>query len=106
MKLFRKDKKGQTAIEYAVLLIIIMGSFIGIQNYVKRGMQGRWKSAVDELGDQYDPRTAFTKVTQNIYSNTNTTIVALNTAGGYWTRRIDDTISQEQKTGYESSGAY
>lgn len=104
--MFRMTKKGQTSIEYAVLLIIIIGAFIGIQNYMKRGVQGRWKAAVDELGDQYDPRTADTSLKQTLYTNTNTTIVALNTYGGYWTKRTDDTISREQKTGYESAGPY
>ena len=60
--IFRRDKKGQSVLEYTVLLIVLMGAFIGIQNYMKRGVQGRWKASIDELGEQYDPRTADTNL--------------------------------------------
>ena len=104
--IFRRNKKGQSALEYALLLIVLMGAFIGIQNYMKRGVQGRWKASVDELGDQYDPRTADTNLRQTLSSSTNTQIIALNTFGGYWTHRTDVSVSTEQKTGYTSVGAY
>ena len=104
--IFSKNKKGQSALEYAVLLIVLMGAFIGIQNYMKRGIQGRWKASVDELGDQYDPRTADTNIRETLSSSTNTSIIALNTLGGYWTKRTDVSSSAERKTGYTSIGAY
>jgi Flp pilus assembly pilin Flp len=104
--IFSRNKKGQSAVEYTVLLILLMGAFIGIQNYMKRGVQGRWKASVDELGDQYDPRTADTDIRETQSSLTNTSIIALNTLGGYWTKRTDASISQEQKSGYTSTGSY
>ena len=39
-------------------------------------------------------------------STTNTTIIALNTQGGYWTKRMDESSSTEQKTGSITVGAY
>ena len=104
--IFRKNKKGQTAVEYVTILILCIGAFLTIQNYVKRGIQGRWKAHVDELGDQYDPRTAVTSITETLSSNTNTAIIVMNTEGGYWTSRTDHTISTETKTGNTSVGAY
>jgi Flp pilus assembly pilin Flp len=104
--IFSRNKKGQSAVEYTVLLILLMGAFIGIQNYMKRGVQGRWKASVDELGDQYDPRTADTDLRETQSSQTNTSIISLNTLGGYWTKRTDASISQEQKSGYTSTGSY
>lgn len=104
--MLKHNKKGQTAVEYAVLLIIVLGAFLGIQNYVKRGIQGRWRDAVDGLGDQYDPRTADTQLRHTLSSSTNTLIKTYNTEGGYWTRRTDESVSTERKTGYTSSGAY
>ena len=101
-----KKNKGQTALEYTVLLIVVMGALLTAQNYVKRGIQGRWKESVDQLGDQYDPRTAETSLTQTMESNTNTVIIAMNTTEGYWTRRTDDTVTAERKEGYTSVGAY
>jgi len=53
-KLLRKFK-GQSTLEYAVLIIIIIGALLSIQVYIKRGIQGRLKSAADDIGDQYSP---------------------------------------------------
>ncbi|MCP3685697.1 MAG: hypothetical protein GY861_23875 [bacterium] len=51
-KKFRKIK-GQSTVEYAVLIAIVIAALISIQMYIKRGVQGRLKSAADDIGDQY-----------------------------------------------------
>lgn len=48
-------KKGQSTLEYAILIIIIMAALLSIQVYIKRGVQGRLKSAADDIGDQFSP---------------------------------------------------
>jgi len=101
-----RKRGGQTAVEYTVMIIVLIGAFLAMQNYMKRGVQGRWKAHVDELGDQYDPRTADTNLRTTLSSQTNTEIISMNTAVGYWTRRRDATVSTERKTGYTSVGAY
>lgn len=52
---YLKKMKGQSTMEYAILIIIIIGALISIQVYIKRGVQGRLKSAADDIGDQYSP---------------------------------------------------
>jgi hypothetical protein len=42
-------------LEYAILIIIIIGALLSIQIYIKRGVQGRLKSATDDIGDQFSP---------------------------------------------------
>jgi len=49
------QKRGQSTLEYAVLMIVIIAALISIQTYIKRGIQGRLKSASDDIGDQYSP---------------------------------------------------
>ena len=49
----RKRQKGQSTLEYAILIIIIIGALLSIQVYIKRGVQGRLKSATDDIGDQF-----------------------------------------------------
>ncbi|OGX28314.1 MAG: hypothetical protein A2705_02165 [Omnitrophica WOR_2 bacterium RIFCSPHIGHO2_01_FULL_52_10] len=51
----RRRKKGQSTLEYAVLIIIIIGALLSIQVYIKRGIQGRLKGATDDIGDQFSP---------------------------------------------------
>jgi hypothetical protein len=102
----RGYRKGQTTLEYIVLLIIVMGALLAISNYFKRGLQGRWKAAIDDMGDQYDPRVADSSVRHVLTQNTNTIIITMNDVGGYWTQRTDDSLSTEQKTGDVTIGAY
>ncbi len=52
---FLKKIKGQSTLEYAVLIIIIIGALLSIQVYIKRGLQGRMRSATDDIGDQFSP---------------------------------------------------
>ncbi len=47
--------RGQSTLEYAVLIIIIIAALLSIQVYIKRGVQGRLKSSTDEIGDQFSP---------------------------------------------------
>ena len=51
----KKRQKGQSTLEYAILIIIIIGALLSIQVYIKRGVQGRLKSAADDIGDQFSP---------------------------------------------------
>jgi len=51
----KKRQKGQSTLEYAILIIIIIGALLSIQVYIKRGVQGRLKSATDDIGDQFSP---------------------------------------------------
>lgn len=102
----RKIRKGQTTIEFVTVLIIVIGALVAMSNYMKRGIQGRWKASVDAMGDQYDPRFGDTSMRHLLASNTATSIVTVNNATGYWTTRVDVTNSLEQKTGYEGVDGY
>ena len=104
--MFLKHKKGQTALEYLVLIIIVIGALLAVQNYFKRGLQGRWKAAMDDMGDQYDPRAADSAVRYTLTQSTNTSIFTMNDAGGYWTQRTDESLSTERKQGNVQAGAY
>lgn len=68
-KFFRK-KKGQSTLEYAVLIIIVIGALLSIQVYIKRGVQGRLKSATDDIGDQFSVGNTNVRRTVKVKSNT------------------------------------
>lgn len=73
MRINLKGKNGQTTLEYAILVMIIIGALLTIQSYIKRGIQGRVKSSADDIGEQYDPgNTNYVKITNSI-SNTRQT---------------------------------
>jgi uncharacterized protein (UPF0333 family) len=51
------NRKGQSTLEYALIIAVVVGGLLLMQYYVKRGYAGRLKSASDEMGEQYDPTT-------------------------------------------------
>ena len=71
-KLFAK-MKGQSTLEYAVLVIIIIGALLTIQTYIKRGVQGRLKSSSDDIGDQFSPNNTNAHKDTHVISNTQET---------------------------------
>lgn len=68
-KLFKRSK-GQSTLEYAVLIIVIIGALLAIQTYIKRGVQGRLKSSTDDIGDQFSPGNTNVIKTTRTTSNT------------------------------------
>jgi cytoskeletal protein RodZ len=50
---YLNKKRGQSTLEYAVLIVVIIGALLTIQVYIKRSVQGRMKQASDDIGDQY-----------------------------------------------------
>ena len=52
---FLRKKKAQSTVEYAILIIIIIGALLTIQVYIKRGIQGRLRTASDDIGEQFSP---------------------------------------------------
>lgn len=67
---FINQKKGQSTLEYAVLVMIIIAALLTIQNYVKRGVQGRLKSSSDDIGDQYSVGNTNSIKTTHVTSKT------------------------------------
>jgi len=58
------ERKGQSTVEYALIIGVIVASLVAMQTYVKRGLQARYHDGVqflasetDELGstNQYEP---------------------------------------------------
>jgi Flp pilus assembly pilin Flp len=52
--MFRK-KRGQSALEYALVISVAVLALIAINVYMKRGVQGRLKASTDQIGKQFDP---------------------------------------------------
>ncbi len=101
-----KNQKGQSTVEYVVLIIVVIGVFIAMQSYFKRGLQGRWKSALDDFGEQYDPQVMNSDVTYRLTSNVETRLRFVDAAGGKWTMRTDVSNSVDSKTGYSRVSGY
>jgi len=106
--MINKKNRGQTTLEYVLIIIIFLGAFIAMSAYVKRGFSGRWKSAIDNLGEQYDPRVADSSIRHQLSSTTDTDIIVIDdtVANLTYTSRTDTTSSVERKTGNIVIGSY
>ena len=88
---YLNQRRGQSTLEYAVLIVVIIGALLTIQVYIKRGVQGRLKSAADDIGDQYsDGNTNAIQTTVRL-SNTQETF----NAGVAATSIVGNEISNE-----------
>ena len=73
---YLNQRRGQSTLEYAVLATVIIGALLTIQVYIKRGVQGRLKSAADDIGDQYSDGNTNAIKTINRSSSTEETFNA------------------------------
>lgn len=68
---------GQSTVEYAVLLAIVASAIIGMQVYLKRGIQGRIRDLADQISaTQYEQGRTRSNTTTNQNLSLNTTIAA------------------------------
>lgn len=63
------NRKGQSTVEYALVIAVVVAGLLLMQHYVKRGYAGRLKSAADEMGEQYDPTAYSANFAINRQSN-------------------------------------
>jgi Flp pilus assembly pilin Flp len=67
-----RNRRGQSILEYAILMVIVIAALLSLQTYIKRGIQGRLKQATDDIGEQFGTNTTFNKTTKS-YSSTKET---------------------------------
>jgi Flp pilus assembly pilin Flp len=108
-----RNRRGQSILEYTVILVIILGVVIAMKDYVKRGIQGRWKAATDDFGDQYDPQAVNSNILYSTEANSQSLVTMVNgidnssgvAVPGQWTNRLDTSNSLETKTGFTQVGS-
>ncbi len=94
--------KGQSTLEYAVLIIIIVAALLSIQMYIKRGVQGRLKTSTDDIGDQFSPdNTNAVKMTATHRHSVDQEGLAIGGAAGQG--KTTSTIDQESTKTTEKS---
>ena len=92
--------RGQSTLEYAILVVVVIVALIGIQAYLKRGISGRMRDSADQIGDQFSPEyTQYNFVTDS-YAVINEEQDAYQTTTRYdtqWTQRYgNETIANFQ----------
>ncbi|MDO8661642.1 MAG: hypothetical protein Q7K98_00255 [Candidatus Omnitrophota bacterium] len=107
--MWKINKKGQSTAEYAIVIGLVVAAIVAMQIYVKRGLQGKVKDAVDykDAGDtvtgtttQYEPYYSSSTMTSTRAASEKAEV----TTGGGVTRTISgEDIST--RTGSQTIGA-
>ena len=93
-------RKGQSTLEYAILIVVVIMALIAIQAYLKRGVQGMMRDSADQIGEQFAPESTTYNFTTTSHSVTNEE----QDTAGVTTTRYSDTWSD--RTGDETVGNY
>lgn len=109
--MFMGRKKGQSVLEYGILLALILAALLIMQFYVKRAYQGRLKAESDQIGeDHYAPR--HTTISSRVVTNSNTTsytgvdtISGHSVPAGVTVTATNSTTSSEQNESIDSFAA-
>ena len=66
-------KKAQSSLEFAIVIFAIIAALLAMQVYIRRGLQGKLRSAADELSiQQYEPGRMESDITITQGSNIDT----------------------------------
>jgi hypothetical protein len=50
-------RKGQSSLEYALVISVVIAALVMLNEYIKKAMQGRLKESTDQIGDQFHPHS-------------------------------------------------
>lgn len=95
-----KQLRGQTVLEYALLLAAVVAGLVMMQIYAKRGLQGKYKIYGDNLGSQYSPGrvTDSTIATVTLSNSSESSNNGLTTVTSSETKSVNnnETVAREQ----------
>jgi uncharacterized protein (UPF0333 family) len=85
--MFRR-KRGQSTLEYALIIAVVVVALIAIVNYMRKAMIGRSKASSDQIGRQFDPAGGYKNAWETSGSGTTITNEDRNVATGATTNEI------------------
>ena len=96
--MFCARTRGQSTLEYVILIGFVVAALIFMGVYMRRGVQGKLRESTDQIGEQY----TYNNTTSNYTTTTNMHQTETMTAGGITTTNID--INEQNRSGGESIG--
>jgi hypothetical protein len=107
------SRRGQSTMELAFTIAVVSAALVAMSVYMKRAISGRYRSAADTVGEQYDPRRTTSDLVQTFRSTATTTSTLLidQNVNGVTVNSMQHVTniapggSVSDKTGTESIGA-
>ena len=63
------NRTGQSAVEYAVMIAVVIAALLALNIYIKRGFMGRYRNYGDQAGSQFSFANGTTNLVENIVSS-------------------------------------
>ena len=103
-------RRGQSALEYGALVVVVAAALAGMAVYMKRAVSGKLRSSSDSVGEQYHPRATTSNLTMSTRGTTKTTSTMLidQIVAGTKVNVLESTTVSDQttnRTGTEDVGA-
>jgi hypothetical protein len=92
--------KGQSTLEYVILIGFVVAALIAIGVYMKRGIQGRLKESSDQVGEQYSAGNTTSLYTTRVNMSQTENMLP----GGATTTNINQ--NEQRKSGSETVSDY
>ena len=96
--MFTRNLRGQSTLEYVILVGFVVAALIAMGFYMKRGFEGRLRESTDQVGQQYSAGN-----TNSSYTTTTNMTQSENVNAGVTSTDISQ--NQQVKTGSETLGA-
>jgi len=91
-----RTSKAQSTLEYALLVAVVVGALLWMQNYLKRAVQGKLAASANDIGEQYSP--GLTKIDETIDIGGSSTKIEEVTSKGFGGTTQTTITGGEQKT--------
>lgn len=86
-------RSGQSTLELAIMLAVIVLAFVGLQNYVRNAAAGRLKSSADSISQTlFNAHNGTSNLTINRVTQDTVTAVAGNVGKTVSTTTVDNTV--------------
>ena len=94
------SKRGQSTLEYAIIILVIVAALFAMQTFIKRGYQGKLRSASDDIGEQYSPGHTTGSYTTVTGSTSNEVVDAAGVTTTDISRGMQDRTGSETVPGF------
>jgi hypothetical protein len=97
------NRKGQSVLEYAIILSVVVAGVVAMNIYMKRASEGKLRESADRIGEQYSAgNTTYTRTTKQP-GGTKTT-ESFGGVGKQGVSRYEITNPQKTTTSMDGSG--
>lgn len=99
-------RNGQSTLEYAVLIGVIVAGLVGMQVYIKRGFQGKLKESADSMGSQFSPGETVSNYTTKSGTSSSESTTTAGSSTTLITSQTNNRTGQEQVSGFNAENRW